>query len=118
MKRMLKLAGLALATLALGGAALADLHFNGHLPGAGAVRWHSVHLTAGKRYWFKFDPENRDLRVNMKLYKASPFVLVKEKYANEAEERMGFRPTVAGNYWMKLTSLNAASPYELELEED
>ena len=118
MKRMLKLAGLGLATLVLAGAALADLHLNGNLSGPGAVRWHSVQMQAGRRYTFELDPENDDLRVNFKLYKASPFVLVKEKYANEDEERLGYRPTVTGTYWLKVTSLNAASRYELEVDEE
>src|SRR5262245_48065733 len=111
MKRILKLGGLALATLVLAGAALADHHFHGTLSGPGAVRWHAVHMEAGRRYMFEIDPENDNLRVNFKLYKASPFTLVKEKYANEDEERLGYRPTVTGTYWLKITSLNAASRY-------
>ena len=118
MKRTLKIAGLVLATLVVAGAALADLRFHGVLAGPGSTQWHSVYMQAGRRYKFEIHPHNDDLRVRFRLYRTGPFSLVKEKFANEAEERLGYRPMISGTYWVEVKSLNVASNYRLDLDED
>lgn len=114
MRKVIKIAAVALATLSLAGAAFAA-RFGGTLRREGDRRTHWVRLYRGEETHFKLRSWPGSARFDMQLFNPDGR-LVKQRIAHGDGPEMGFTPRDGGWYRLVVLSARGGGDYELRVD--
>jgi len=122
MIKIAKLAGLVLATLAVGASAWAGeklLTFDGNILSLGASKNHNIPMTKGHHYLITVKSEKKTASFDLYLIKGTESVAV--KMANgDRTTRLRFAPAETGVYTLSVVAVTEPGAYKgtMELDED